>query len=109
MSEERNKPIALTSGVDYQSGSIVSRVIHKGKGGNVTLFAFDGGQELSEHTSPFTAILQVLEGDADVTVGDSSSKVQAGELIVLPQDVPHSVSATSQFKMLLTLLTHKKV
>ena len=90
--------------VAYQDGAVVSRVVLKQKGGNVTLFAFDAGQELSEHTAPFDALVSVLEGEAEVTVSGTPSRVGAGEMIVLPANQPHAVRAVGRFKMALTMI-----
>jgi len=90
--------------VDYQSGGIVSRQIVKKTTGNVTLFAFDEGQELTEHTSPFDALVHVLDGEARITVAGEPAVVRAGEMVVLPANVPHAVQARTRFKMLLTMI-----
>jgi quercetin dioxygenase-like cupin family protein len=90
--------------IDYQAGGIVSKQLIKMPTGNVTLFAFDAGQALSEHTSPFDAIVTVLDGEADVTIAGETHRVGAGELIALPANVPHGVSARERFKMTLTML-----
>lgn len=88
----------------YQDGAIVSRQVIKAEAGNVTLFAFDAGQELSEHTAPFDALLQVLDGGADVAISGQRFEVKAGEAIVLPAGQPHAVRAASRFRMLLTMI-----
>ena len=88
----------------YQDGAVVSRQITKAEGGNVTLFAFDQGQELSEHTAPFDALLHVLEGEAEVSISGRPFALKAGEAILLPADQPHAVKATKKFKMLLTMV-----
>lgn len=90
--------------VGYQDGAVVSRVVLRDKGGNVTLFAFDAGQELSEHTAPFDALAHVLEGEAEVTVAGVPSRLKAGELIVMPANRPHAVRAVARFKMMLTMV-----
>ena len=90
--------------IDYQNGGIVSKQLLKTPGGNVTLFAFDAGQGLTEHTSPFTALITVLEGVADVSIGGTPHVVNAGELLELPASVPHGVQANRRFKMTLTML-----
>ena len=90
--------------VAYQPDAIVSRVLAKSTGGNVTLFAFAAGQELSEHTSPMEALLHVVEGRAEVEIGGSAHAVATGEVIRLPPHVPHAVRAVGPFKMLLILL-----
>lgn len=90
--------------IDYQPGGIVSKQLIKTGTGNVTLFAFDAGQALSEHTSPFEALITVIEGEADVTIAGTTERVSAGQLLTLPANVPHSVHAPSRFKMTLTML-----
>jgi quercetin dioxygenase-like cupin family protein len=90
--------------VDYQPGAVVSRQISKSEAGNVTLFAFDSGQELSEHTAPFQALVHVLEGTARVRIAAQPFELQAGDSILMPAGVPHSLSALSRFKMLLTMI-----
>jgi quercetin dioxygenase-like cupin family protein len=90
--------------VAYQEGAIVSRVVVKREAGNVTLFAFDAGQELSEHTAPYDALVQVVDGEAMITVAGRPFRLRAGELILMPAREPHAVKAVSRFKMLLTML-----
>jgi quercetin dioxygenase-like cupin family protein len=90
--------------VNYQEGSVVSRVILKRDKGNVTVFAFDEGQGLSEHTSPFDALLQVIEGEAEVAVAGTPIALRAGEVVLLPAEKPHAVKATARFKMVLTMV-----
>lgn len=90
--------------VQYAPGSIVSRVILKQPGGNVTLFAFDQGQELSEHTAPFDALVHVLDGEVQLLIGGNPVTVGAGEAAVMPAHVPHAVKALTKFKMLLTMI-----
>jgi quercetin dioxygenase-like cupin family protein len=90
--------------VNYQEGSVVSRVILKREKGNVTIFAFDEGQGLSEHTSPFDALVQAVEGEGEVTIAGKSITVKAGEVVLLPATQPHAVKAATRFKMLLTMI-----
>jgi quercetin dioxygenase-like cupin family protein len=90
--------------VDYAEGSIVSRPIIRGSRGSLTLFAFDEGQELSEHTTPSEAVILVVDGCADVTLNGRTSSVQNGEMMVLPANVSHAVRANSRFKMALFML-----
>jgi|SRR5665213_892822 len=90
--------------VDYQSGSIVSREIVKGATGRVTLFAFDEGEGLSEHTSPFNALVQIIEGEAEITISSQLHHVKAGELILMPAQQPHALKALKRFKMVLTMI-----
>jgi quercetin dioxygenase-like cupin family protein len=90
--------------VSYQDGAVVSREIVKRPAGNVTLFAFDEGQGLSEHTAPFDALVQVLEGEAEIIVSGKSHRVLGGEMILLPAGQPHALKAVQRFKMLLTMI-----
>lgn len=94
----------LSSLVSYQSGSVISRTIIDHKTGTVTLFAFDEGEGLSEHTAAFDALLHILEGKATVTIAGERNDLGEGEVIVLPSGKPHSVRATTRFKMLLTMI-----
>jgi len=97
--------VTILSGmVDYQESSIVSKEIIKGETGTVTLFAFDKGQGLSEHTAPFDALVNVVDGEADITISGENFAVQQGEIIIMPANKPHSVKAVKQFKMLLVLI-----
>ena len=93
----------LANTVQYQDGGIVSRTILKKEGGNLTLFAFDEGQGLSEHTTPYEALLYLLEGSAQVTIEAKVHQVRAGEALLLPPNVPHAVKATERFKMMLAM------
>ena len=90
--------------VEYQSGSIVSREILKKATGRVTLFAFDAEEGLTEHTSPFDALVQILEGEAEITIAGKPHRVTEGELILMPTNQPHAVKALKRFKMILTML-----
>jgi quercetin dioxygenase-like cupin family protein len=94
-------PLALAA---YQDGAVVSRILLKRGGGTVTLFAFDEGQSLSEHTSPFDAVAHVLEGEALITIAGVPLTVPAGDMVLMPANQPHAVNAPSRFKMLLTML-----
>jgi len=94
----------LRSLADYREGSVVSLEILKGKTGTVTLFAFDRGEGLSEHTAPFDALVTVLDGEAEVTLGGERHKVAEGEAIILPADVPHAIRGLRRFKMLLVMI-----
>lgn len=96
--------LSLAGLVEYQAGGIVSRQLLKKPSGNVTLFAFDDGQELSEHTSPFDALVHVLEGEADVSLSGQAHRVRGGEMVLLPAHVPHAVKSVTRFKMSLTMI-----
>lgn len=97
-------PGTLADLVGYQDGSIVSRTLVKGKSGSVTLFAFDEGQELSEHTVPFDALVYVIDGRAEIRVSDRIHVVETGEVIVMPANRPHAVKAPERFKMVLSMI-----
>jgi quercetin dioxygenase-like cupin family protein len=90
--------------VAYQTGSVVSRIILKKTSGNVTVFAFDRGQSLSEHTAPFDALVHILDGAAEITVGGTVHDLRAGDMILMPANVPHALKANERFKMALTMI-----
>jgi len=90
--------------LEYQDSAIVSRVLLKNKGGTVTLFAFDQGEGLSEHTAPFEALVFVIDGKAEVEIAGKTYNVITGETITLPANIPHAVKAATRFKMLLTMI-----
>jgi quercetin dioxygenase-like cupin family protein len=97
-------PVAPLTLAGYQEGAVVSRILLKRGGGTVTLFAFDEGQSLSEHTAPFDAIAHILEGEALITIAGAPLTVRAGDMVLMPADQPHAVHATARFKMLLTMI-----
>lgn len=90
--------------IAYQDGSVVSREIIRKTTGTVTLFAFDRGQGLSEHTAPFDALVHVLDGVSEISIGGKPHRVAAGELIVMPASVPHALKAIERFKMMLVMI-----
>ena len=90
--------------VHYQDGSVVSRQITKAEAGNVTLFAFDKDQELSEHTAPFDALVHVLDGRTEIQISGKAFELTTGEAIIMPANEPHAVRALTRFKMLLTMI-----
>jgi len=94
----------LSSLVEIAPESIVSRVLARTDGGSLTLFAFAEGQELSEHTAPFDALVQLVEGSLDLVIGGETVHVSRGEIVLMPADVPHGLSAPEPAKMLLTML-----
>ncbi len=89
---------------DYQTDAVISRQIIKVEGGNVTLFAFDEGQELSEHTAPYDALVHVLEGEVKIRISGKSFHLKAAEGIIMPANEPHALQAIKRFKMLLTMI-----
>jgi quercetin dioxygenase-like cupin family protein len=98
------EPVELAALVAYQTGGVVSRTLVNRKGGTLTVFAFDAGQALSEHTAPFDAIVEVLDGEVGLVIGGKSVKARAGQSVLMPAGVPHAVNATTRFKMLLTMM-----
>jgi len=95
---------ALTDLVKYQDGTVVSRTLVKKKTGTVTLFAFDEGEGLSEHTTPFDALVLVADGSVEITVSGQTMLVKEGEVLLLPADEPHALKAVTRFKMLLIMI-----
>ena len=98
------KAADLSSLIDYQEGSVVSRTIIDKKTGTVTLFAFDEDQCLSEHTALYDAMVYVIEGEVDVTISGKSVKLKKGEMTIMPANQPHALAAKTRFKMLLTMI-----
>ena len=96
--------IDIAQAVDYSTGSVVSRTIAESDAGVLTLFAFDAGQGLSEHSAPFDAVVQVLDGEVELMIGGKAVRAAAGQVVVMPANVPHAVKAVKRFKMLLTML-----
>jgi quercetin dioxygenase-like cupin family protein len=94
----------FTTDIDYAKDGIVSKRILEKSTGNVSLFAFDKGQKLSEHSAPFDAMVQVLEGKAEITIDKQPYHISAGESIIMPANIPHAVLASERFKMLLTMI-----
>lgn len=97
-------PVDLKDAVAYAAGSVVSKTLLDKKAGTLTLFSFDAGQSLSEHTAPFDAVVQVLDGEAHLVIGGEDVLVRSGELAVMPANIPHSVRADERFKMLLIMI-----
>jgi quercetin dioxygenase-like cupin family protein len=90
--------------INYQDGSVVSRTLIDKKVGTVTLFAFDAGQGLSEHTAPYDALVQVLDGEVEVTISGNPVNLKVGEMTIMPANEPHALKAKTRFKMLLTMI-----
>ena len=101
---QKGLPFHLADCVDYAEGSIVSKILLKKDIGNITLFSFDAGQGLSEHTAPFDAVVQILDGRAQITIGSKTHEVSGGEMIIMPANVPHALHAVESFKMLLVMI-----
>jgi quercetin dioxygenase-like cupin family protein len=98
------QPVSLAEYVQYAAGSIVSRALVQKPVGSITLFAFDAGQELNEHTAPYDAYVQILDGEGEVVIGGQIVKPKCGETVLIPANVPHAVNARQRFKMLLTMI-----
>jgi quercetin dioxygenase-like cupin family protein len=98
------KAAALAELVDYQAGSVVSRTVIDRKTGTVTLFAFDKGQGLSEHTAPFDALVYIIDGHAEITINRKAQSVRQGEMIIMPASKPHALRAPDRFKMMLIMI-----
>jgi quercetin dioxygenase-like cupin family protein len=96
--------LKITDLVEYQTGAVVSRQITKAEGGNVTLFAFDQGQELSEHTAPYDALVHVLDGEIEIIISGKPYILKTGDAIIMPANKPHALKAIRKFKMLLTMI-----
>ena len=98
------KPAGLSALVDYASDSIVSKTVIDKPVGTITLFAFDKGQKLSEHTAPYDAVIQVVDGNGVVVIDGKLNNVATGEIIIMPANIPHSVTAEEKFKMMLIMI-----
>jgi quercetin dioxygenase-like cupin family protein len=103
MSSIINKEILLEM-INYQEGAIVSKQILKKPNGNMTLFAFDKEESLTEHTSPYEAVVYIIDGDMEIKIGGKPYNVKAGEMIIMPPDIPHGLKAVQKSKMLLTMI-----
>ena len=98
------RAIALAGLVSYQNGAIVSREVVSQPTGTVTAFAFDEGEQLSEHTAPFDAMVIDIDGEADIAIGGQVNRIKPGEMIIMPAGVPHALKAVTRFKMLLVMI-----
>mgnify|MGYP001132722297 CR=1 FL=1 len=105
---EKAKAYLLKDCIDYSSGATVSKIMTKNSNGNTTLFAFDQGQNLSEHTAPFDAIVLVIDGKCKVTIDGVEHHLSEGEVIIMPANIPHALEATEAFKMLLTMIKYQQ-
>ena len=94
----------LKESIDYASGATVSKIVTKNKSGSITLFSFDKGQNLSEHTAPFDATVIVLDGACEISIAGKPNSLSEGQMIVMPANVPHALEATEAFKMILIML-----
>ena len=97
-------PFTFADSIGYQVDGIVSKRIIQKEKGNITLFAFDTGQKLSEHTAPFDALVQVMQGSAEIVIGGNPNQLTVGQSIIMPAGIPHAVNANERFIMLLTMI-----
>ena len=97
-------PFNLSDGVSYAIGSVVSKTLLKKNVGNLTLFSFDQGQGLTEHTSPYDAVVYILDGKAEILIGGEPKTVTTGDMIIMPAGIPHALNAVERFKMLLIMI-----
>lgn len=104
---EKSKAFTFSLSIDYAEGAIVSKTVLKKETGNISLFAFAKGEALSEHTAPFDALIQVVDGRGEIIIGGKSHLLEAGQSIIMPAGVPHSVNAPEKFKMVLTMIKSK--
>ena len=96
--------MGLNGLIDYQKGAVVSRTLIDKPAGTVTLFSFDKGQGLSEHTAPFDALADILDGEVEITVSGKPSRVRQGEMLIMPANQPHALKALTRFKMMLVMI-----
>lgn len=99
-----SETLNLNEIVDYQQDSVVSRTLIKKKTGTVTLFAFDQGQALSEHTAPFDAMAQIIDGEAEISISGKIYHLKSGDMIIMPANEPHALTAVKKYKMLLIMI-----
>jgi quercetin dioxygenase-like cupin family protein len=104
---ERAKIFSFSDSIEYSEGGIVSKTVLKKETGNISLFSFAKGETLSEHTAPFDAMIQVVDGKGEVIIGEKPFIVEAGQSIIMPADITHAVKAVEKFKMVLTMIRSK--
>jgi len=104
---EKAKVFTFNDSVEYASGGILSKTVLKKETGNISLFSFAKGEALSEHTAPFDAMIQVIDGTGEIIIGGKPFTLKSGEVIIMPANIPHSVKAVDKFKMVLTMIKSK--
>ena len=98
------KALDLSNFIEYSDNSVVSKTLVDTKAGTITLFSFDIGQGLSEHAAPYDAVVQIIDGEAEIIIGGNPLHVTAGQMVIMPANVPHALRAVQKFKMLLTMI-----
>jgi quercetin dioxygenase-like cupin family protein len=101
---EKSRIFSFNDSIEYSEGGIVSKTVLKKDAGNISLFSFDRGEALTEHTSPFDAMIQVVDGKGEIIIGGMSYILETGQTIIMPANVPHAVKAVEKFKMVLTMI-----
>jgi len=101
---EKGKAFSFNDSVDYSEGGIISKTVLKKETGNISLFSFDKGEALSEHTAPFDAMIQIVDGKGEIIIGGKSNFLETGQTIIMPANISHSVKAVERFKMVLTMI-----
>lgn len=105
MQEElKSKVLKMEDLIDYQEGAVVSREIIRKETGTVTIFAFDKGEGLSEHTAPFDAMVQIIDGEAEIIISGNKNYLKKGDMIIMPANEPHALNAIESYKMILTMI-----
>ena len=104
---DKGTKFSIKNSIEYNSNAIVSKHILKKSTGNISLFAFDKGEELSEHTAPFDAMVHIVDGKADIIIDGNSNILEANETIIMPANIPHALKAVERFKMVLTMIREK--
>ncbi len=104
---EKARVFSFNDSIEYSDGGIVSKTVLKKETGNISLFSFAKGEALSEHTAPFDAMIQVVDGKGEIIIGGKSFYLEAGQSIIMPADIPHAVKAVEKFKMVLTMIRSK--
>ncbi|HML05108.1 MAG TPA: cupin domain-containing protein [Methanobacterium sp.] len=104
MEDIKSKVLKVAELIDYQEGSVVSREIIRKETGTVTIFAFDKGEGLSEHTAPFDAMVQIVDGKAEITISGNKNILEKGDMIIMPANEPHALTALEKYKMVLTMI-----
>ena len=101
---EKSKVFSFSESIDYSDGGVVSKTVLKKQTGNISVFSFEKGEALSEHTAPFDAMIQVVEGNGEVIIGGTPFTLGKGQCIIMPANIPHAVNAVERFKMVLTMI-----